>query len=161
MRAFLLDSFREKCEPLGMSTSTMNTPRASTNQVTREEIAQIEKILTFIDLKNTALANVSQWLLLWSEVRDFSDRYAQSSDAIKANVGDDFKSLLERFIQIGKMIGSTLQKLHFSSEEIVRATGCDLESFDACIEFLNDKIIQWFDSSVSDARVLEIWTKAA
>ena len=139
----------------------MIPPRASTNLVTPEEIAQVEKLLTFIDLKNAALANVSQWLLLWSEVRDLSDRYAQSPENLRKTVSDAFKNLLERFIQIGKMVASTVQRLDFSPQQIVQATGCDLESFDACIEFLNDKIIQWFDSSVSEARVAEIWDKAA
>jgi len=139
----------------------MNPPRALINQVTPEEIAHIEKILTFIDLKNATLANVSQWLLLWSDVRDFSDRYAQSSEDVKAKVANAFKSMLERFIQIGKRIGSVTRRFDFPSEEIIRATGCDMDSFDACIEFLNDTMIQWFDTSLTEEMVREIWRKAA
>ena len=139
----------------------MNPPRASITQVTPEEIAQVEKILTFIDLRNGTLGTVSQWLLLWSEVRDLSIRYAQAPEAERANVSHVFKNLLERFIQVGKRIVFTVAKLDFPTEQIVQATGCDLDSFSACIEILNDKLIQWFDPSVSEKTVKAIWDKAA
>jgi len=118
--------------------------------VTREEIACMERTLSFIDLKNSALANVSRWLLVWEGMRDLCHRYGLSPEEIRVDLADDFKALIKEVIKVGMKITELVDDLEIDSAQFLLATGCDSESVSSCIAFLENKIVQWFEPEPSE-----------
>jgi len=109
----------------------------------------MERTLRFIDLKNSALANVSQWLLIWEGTRDLCHRYGLSSEKTRTDLADQFKALLDEIIDLGNTVLGLADNLKVDSTHFLLATGCDRESVSACIAFLHGKIVQWFEPGPS------------
>lgn len=141
--------------------ATISMDQRSSTLITRVEIDQVERMLKLIDLRNRNLSQVSQWLLLWDEVRDISFRFACTTDAVRNDVGEAFKNLLRSMKYSGSTLRDCTRKLEVSEQHFHISTDCDLRSFEACLEFLDDKIAQWFEPKFSADEVSAVWNQVA
>lgn len=130
-----------------MITSTNALP--ASNTVTRNDIAQIEQLLGVGEMKSEK-PSLELWFSIWRDVQVLSKRFSNLPPKGRYIVCADFKELLISCINVGESLVS-----NGASSRI------ELGSALACIEFLKDKVIQWFDSSVSETTVQDIWSKAA
>src|SRR5205807_23214 len=96
--------------------------RGVSDEVTREEIVQTERLLNLIDLNNAVLANVSQWILVWGGFRDLSVRFSRSSETTRSALSKDFKSLAAEIKRIGDRLIDFIRSLNIPSETLVYAT---------------------------------------
>jgi hypothetical protein len=128
-------------------------------EVTREEIAVTERILQSIDLNNQILASVSQWVLVWQNVRDLSLRIEASEDTARKTVAAPFKRLLKESIHIGKRLVELVDSLGISAEHLTSATGCSRKSVIACVALLQDIFERHFGEPVSLELVREVWAE--
>ena len=118
-------------------------------------------MLKLIDLRNRSLSQVSRWLLLWDEVRDLSMRFACATEDIRKEVDEAFKNLLRSMRYSGSVLLECTAALEVSDQHFLISTDCDLRSFKACIEFLDDKISQWFEPAFSIDEIVDAWKQAA
>jgi hypothetical protein len=128
-------------------------------EVTREEIAITERILQSIDLNNQVLASVSQWVLVWQNVRELSFRMEASSKAAQEAVVRPFKRLLIESIHVGKRLVELVDSLRIPAEQMTYATGCSRGSVVACVALLQDILEGQFGKSVSLDLVKEVWAE--
>ena len=127
--------------------------------VTREEIAVTGRILQSIDLSNQIVASVSQWLLIWKNVRELSFRIEDSPIEAQQTVAESFKRLLNECIQIGKKLVDLVGNLEISNQHLSSATGCDTAGIAACISYLEDTLEFHFGEPVSLDFVREVWAQ--
>ena len=126
-------------------------------EVTREEIAVTERILQSIDLNNQILASVSQWVLVWQNVRELSFRIEASPKATRKAVAGPFKRLLNESIHVGKRLMELVDSLQISSEHLTYATGCSRKSVLACVALLRDIFERHFGEPVSLDLERDVW----
>jgi len=127
--------------------------------VTREEIATTERILQSIDLNNQIVASVSQWILIWQNVRALSFRIQDSPVETQENVAEAFKSLLGEAIQIGKRLVEIVGSLRISDEHLTDATGCSQQDVLACASYLEYIFEMHFGEPVSLDLVRAVWAE--
>jgi len=132
-------------------------PEGVSTTVTPEEIAALERILHLIDVRNQHLANVSQWLILWDGIRDLCNRFSFTSHENRAAVATAFHKLLTDVKRLGIDLQDYTKRLSVSPEHFYLVTNCEVASFESCITFLHDRILQWFDCGVSDEIVESVW----
>ncbi len=128
-------------------------------EVTREEIAVTERILQSIDLKNQIVASVSQWILIWQNVRELSFRIEASSKETQETVAEPFERLLKESIHSGKRLVELVDGLQISAEHLTYATGCSAKGVLACVALLQDILERHFGEPVSLALVMEVWAE--
>jgi hypothetical protein len=128
-------------------------------KVTREEIAVTERILQSIDVNNQILASVSQWILVWQNVRELSSRLDASTKASRHTVARPFKRLLIESIHVGRRLVELVDSLEISAEHLTYATGCSRKSIITCVELLQDIFERHFGEPVSLDFVKEVWSE--
>jgi hypothetical protein len=128
-------------------------------EVTREEIAVTERILQTIDLNNQIVASVSQWILIWQNVRELSFRIEASPIEAQLNVAEPFRRLLNESIRIGNNLAGLAEKLEISAEHLSFATGCDPAGIAACVSLLEDMLEFHFGEPVSLDLVRAVWAE--
>jgi translation initiation factor 2B subunit (eIF-2B alpha/beta/delta family) len=136
---------------------TRTSPRGDSEEITNAEIAQVERLLVHIAKNNTVLGNAAQWLLAWTAIRDVSHTITRAHVKMAPELAPKYKRLLNNAIAMGEKSVGDIQESQISAESLILATGCDVESINACISFLRDQRIQWFDESVSESEVFKIW----
>lgn len=126
-------------------------------QVTAEEIAHIERILRMIDLRNVTLANISKYLLVWEVIREIDNRLLHAPHGVCRLVSEAFIQLLEVAERRGGKLLQMICGLGISSEQMVVATDCDSESFQACVKLVSDKLRQWRGIDLDETVISRIW----
>ena len=128
-------------------------------EVTPEEIAITERILQSIDLNNQILASVSQWVLVWQNVRDLSFRIEASTKETQKTVAASFRKLLNGSIGMGDKLVDLVDTLGISAEHLSFATGCSRKSIVSCISFLRETLQSHYGKPVSLDLVREVWAE--
>ena len=128
-------------------------------EVTPEEIAVTARILQSIDLNNQIVASVSQWILIWQNVRELSFRIEDSPVETQEDVAESFRRLLDESIHIGKRLVEIVESLQISQEHLTEATGCSTKGVLACVSFLEDMLEFHFGEPVSPDLVREVWAE--
>lgn len=168
-----IDNSHTKCDflilqpILGAVSRTMNTKteeamkrgRGCPPEVTPEEIATTARILQSIDLNNQIVASVSQWILIWQNVRELSFRIEVSPVETQEDVAESFRRLLDESIHIGKRLVEIVESLQISQEHLTDATGCSTKGVLACVSLLEDMLEFHFGKPVSLDLVREVWAE--
>jgi hypothetical protein len=128
-------------------------------EVTPEEIAVTERILQSIDLNSQIVASVSQWILIWQNVRELSFRIEASPIETQQNVAESFRRLLNESIRIGNNLAGLVENLGISAEHLRFATGCNTAGIAACVSLLEDMLEFYFGEPVSLDLVREVWAE--
>jgi len=141
-----------------MSDASVATPSFLRHtSVTRSEIEEIEKILNLIDRNNQTLGTVSQWVLVWTRIRDLSLNLCLNDLYSHPDIKAPLEQLLIESRSVGLKLLGLCGQMSIPQEQLKLVVNCDYDSLSACIDFLNDKLIQWFDLSLSEADAKKVW----
>ncbi len=133
----------------------------ATTTITREEIDQVERMLKVIDLRHRSLQQATRWLLIWTAVQDLTVRFACSSLESRNAVASSFENLLRSLAYTGTQVLEITNSLELTASDFRLGTDCDLESFKACVYFIEAKIAQWFAPKADNESVLAVWEAIA
>ena len=135
--------------------------RSVNTSITREEIDQVERMLKVIDLRIKTLNQATRWLLIWTAVQDLTVRFTCAPNPVRDAVSSRFDHLLRDMSFTGKEILGITTDLEVQESQFYYETGCDVQSFKACIQFIDDKITQWFAPKADHESMMSVWELVA
>jgi hypothetical protein len=132
-----------------MSAATLAPKEASTqshSEVTADDLANLERVLAKIDLRNFVLGCVSQWLIAWELAREICEDFEASPRTVQENLAQLFRNVIDRTASQGDTIlGLALNKsLGIDLDHFKLNTRCTPNDVKACVTVLRDRITQFF-----------------
>jgi len=140
-------------------TATLPNPRlrylsrkSEKSTLSEDDIQTIERILQLIDLKNGVLACVSNWFAAWRLAQEIAFDFEGVSPEIRQHFAKRFKEVIEKMRDQGNVLASmaVVDVLAITDDHFRLATGHYLDDLGACIAFLDDRLIQWFEGTGED-----------
>jgi len=143
-----------------MDTITV-VDRSVNTSITREEIVQVERMLKVIDLRFRAFNQATLWLGIWTVVQELTVKFTCAPNPVREAVSARFEHLLRDVAFTGKEILEISGMLEVKNELFHQETGCDVQSFQACVQYIDDKIFQWFGPKVDYDLLMGVWESVA
>lgn len=138
------------------------TPRSgeSAPTVSAEDLVTVERILQLIDLKNGVLSCISNWFAAWRLTQEICFDFETLDQKSQCELAVRFKEVLSKMTDTGKSLTefAVIDVLAINDDHFRLATGHTLADLGACIAFLEDRLVQWFEigqNNVCDA----LWEK--